>query len=112
MHRLSPVDMAFLYAERRYQRLHVGALCLFEPPSGAGEDFAAKIAHRLRNARDVAPPFDRRLESRMGLKNWVSSGHIELDQHFVHLSLPRPGNIRDLLGMVIWTAPIRCGACI
>ncbi len=100
MRKLSPIDMAFLLAEGRNQPFHVGALCIFDPPKDAPEDFAAEIAGRLRASTAAAPPFNRRLESNWGVKSWVESADFDLAQHFVHLSLPKPGRILELLAMV------------
>lgn len=97
---LSLIDNAFLLMEQRQQPLHVGALCLFTPPPNAPPDFALKLAERLRQSAAAAPPFNRRLVSRAGIKFWDESGDFELAQHFVHLALPKPGRIRELLAMV------------
>jgi diacylglycerol O-acyltransferase len=97
---LSLIDNAFLLMEQRQQPLHVGALCLFTPPPDAPPDFALQLAERLRQSSEAAPPFNRRLVSRAGIKFWDESGDFELAQHFVHLALPRPGRIRELLAMV------------
>ena len=100
MRPLSPIDSAFLLAERRHQPFHVGALSLFRPPDGSGTDAAAEIAARLRETSSATAPFNRRLVSRWGRQSWVESDDFDLAQHFVHLSLPRPGRIRELLAMV------------
>lgn len=100
MRKLSPVDTAFLLAETRNQPFHVGALSLFHPPEGAAEDFVSGIAARLRESKTPAPPFNQRLESRWGLKSWVEARDFDIGQHFVHLSLPKPGRILELLAMV------------
>lgn len=97
---LSLIDNAFLLMEQRQQPLHVGALCLFTPPPDAPPDFALRLAERLRQSQEAAPPFNRRLVSRAGIKFWDESADFELSQHFVHLALPRPGRIRELLAMV------------
>ncbi len=98
---LSPVDTAFLLAERRHQPFHVGALCLYEPPDRDGNGVALEIAERLRQSQRATPPFNRRLlPRRFGLNDWEEAEDFDLAQHFVHLSLPRPGRIRELLAMV------------
>ncbi len=99
MRRLSPIDNAFLMAERRHQPLHVGGLCIFHPPEDAPEGFAADIAAHLRESTTAATPFNRRLESRWGMKSWVEAPDFDMGQHFVHLSLPKPGRILELLAM-------------
>ncbi len=100
MRRLSPVDMAFLRLERRHQPLHVGALALFSPPPGSTPDFAARLAERLNQSQLARSPFDRRPLSRFGRFYWEDDPHFDLAHHFVHLALPRPGRIRELLAMV------------
>lgn len=100
MRRLSPTDVAFLLLERRHQPLHVGALTLLRPPPGAPADFAAQLAARFQQSQYVASPFDRRPLSRLGVFYWEEDPHFDLAHHFVHLALPKPGRIRELLAMV------------
>ena len=100
MRKLNPVDTAFLLAEGRNQPLHVGGLCLFHPPEGEVRDFTAAIAERLRASQQCAPPFNHRLQSRWGIRSWAEADDFDIGQHFVHLSLPKPGRILELLAMV------------
>ncbi|MFA5938706.1 MAG: wax ester/triacylglycerol synthase family O-acyltransferase [Sinimarinibacterium sp.] len=100
MHRLSPIDTAFLLVEQRHMPLHVGGLVLYRPPEGAPPDFASQLASHLRESTHVAPPFDRRPQTRFGFGFWDSEHDFDLAQHFVHLALPKPGRIRELLAMV------------
>ncbi|MGB1581759.1 MAG: WS/DGAT/MGAT family O-acyltransferase, partial [Nevskiales bacterium] len=58
------------------------------------------IADRLRGSNQASAPFNRRLESHWGVKSWVEAKDFDLAQHFVHLSLPKPGRILELLSMV------------
>src|SRR5688572_25810397 len=99
MKRLSPMDALFLLLERRHQPLHVGALTLYEPPPGAPPDFAGQLADRLRQSTVAAPPFNRRLVTRLGVSWWDEDEDFDLAHHFVHMSLPKPGRIRELLAM-------------
>jgi diacylglycerol O-acyltransferase len=100
MKRLTPIDTAFLLMERRQQPLHVGALMLFKPPKDAPADFAGQLAARLRNSTAAAPPFNRRLTGGAAVKFWSEDEDFDLAHHFVHLALPKPGRIRELLAMV------------
>lgn len=100
MRRLSPTDVAFLLLERRHQPLHVGALSLFSPPAGSPPDFASRLATRFGESTSVAPPFDRRPLSRLGVFYWEDDPHFDLAHHVVHMALPKPGRIRELLAMV------------
>ena len=98
--RLTPIDAAFLLMERRQQPLHVGALVLFKPPKNAPADFVGQLAARLRQSTKAAPPFNRRLAGSMAFKYWAEDEDFDLANHFVHLALPRPGRIRELLAMI------------
>lgn len=98
--RLSPIDTAFLLMERRQQPLHVGALALFQPPSDAPPDFAGQLAERLRHETQAAAPFNRRLGGGVALKYWIEDPDFDIAHHFVHLALPKPGRIRELLAMI------------
>ncbi|AXQ30726.1 wax ester/triacylglycerol synthase family O-acyltransferase [Solimonas sp. K1W22B-7] len=100
MKRLAMVDDTFLRFESRRQPLHIGMLMLFEPPAGAGKEFPAQVAERLKQSTRAAPPFNQRLVRRGGLHYWEQDDEFDLAHHFVHLSLPQPGRIRELLAMV------------
>ena len=100
MYKLSLFDDAFLRLESRRQPLHIGMLMLFEPPKDAPADFAAQLAERLRQSTRAVPPFNQRLERRRGLHYWAEAEDFDLAHHFVHMSLPKPGRIRELLSVV------------
>lgn len=100
MRRLSALDVAFLLMERRHTPLHVGALALFSPPKGSPEDFGAQLFERLSRSELAAPPFNRRPLTRLGVFYWDEDSHFDMAHHFVHISLPKPGRIRELLAMV------------
>ena len=100
MKRLTPIDTAFLLMEKRQQPLHVGALILCTPPPSAPADFAAQLAERLRHSTTSAPPFNRRLSGSGAVKFWSEDEDFDIAHHFVHLALPQPGRIRELLAMV------------
>ncbi|PTU33064.1 WS/DGAT/MGAT family O-acyltransferase [Stenotrophobium rhamnosiphilum] len=100
MKRLTPIDTAFLLMEKRQQPLHVGALILCTPPPGAPPDFANQLAERLRHCTTAASPFNRRLTGGGAIKFWSEDEDFDIAHHFVHLALPKPGRIRELLAMV------------
>ncbi|HSW13121.1 MAG TPA: wax ester/triacylglycerol synthase family O-acyltransferase [Solimonas sp.] len=97
--RLSPTDTAFLLMERRHMPLHVGGLVLLQPPKDAPPDFAAQLAGRLLQSAQAARPFNLRPQSRFGLSFWETDSTFDINQHLVHLALPKPGRIRELLAM-------------
>lgn len=100
MKRLALIDDTFLRLESRRQPLHIGMLILLQPPKEAGSDFTKKIAERLREYTAMVAPFNQRLVQRRGIHYWIEDDELDLDHHFVHLSLPEPGRIRELLAMV------------
>jgi len=100
MKRVGLLDDAFLRLESRRTPLHIGVLLLFEPPPGAGPHFTERLAERLRQSSRTAPPFNRRLVERRGIHYWEEDEEFDIDNHFAHTSLPRPGRIRELLAMV------------
>lgn len=100
MKRLTSMDTGFLLLEKRNQPLHVAYLNLYTPPADAGPDFVKKLVERLRSYASPLPPFNQRLEGRIGAGFWMEDPEFDIDQHVIHLALPRPGRIRELLAMV------------
>lgn len=100
MKRLTVLDMGFIHLERRNQPLHVAYLTLLRPPADAPPDFAQTLVARLRSYASPLPPFNQRLESRLGKGFWVEDPEFDIAQHVVHLALPQPGTMDQLLAMV------------
>ncbi len=97
---LSPQDQMFLLLERRNQPMHVGGLQLARPPKDAGPDYTQKLAESIRSHVTAHPPFNLRLERKLGAPFWVEDEEFDIEAHFRHLSLPSPGRIRELLALV------------
>ncbi|TEU30412.1 WS/DGAT/MGAT family O-acyltransferase [Alkanindiges illinoisensis] len=94
MRPLSPIDFIFLSLEKRQQPMHVGGLFLFKLPENAPADFVHQLVEDIRNSRAVpVAPFNQVLNGIF----WGEDEEFDLDQHFRHISLPRPGRIRELL---------------
>jgi diacylglycerol O-acyltransferase len=106
MKKIPLIDDAFLRLESRNQPLHIGVLMLFEPPGNAPEDFATKLVQKLRRADTATGLFNQRLVETRGQHYWEKNEDFDLAHHFVHLALPRPGRIRELLDMV---SRLHCG---
>lgn len=101
MKALTPNDQLFLWLERRNQPMHVGGLILLDAPSGnGGEPFVRKIVAQMRTYTEAVAPFNQRLVSRLGMWFWDEDPEFDLEAHFFHLSLPKPGRIRELLELV------------
>ncbi len=94
------VDQGFLWLERRHQPMHVGGLMLFTPPPEQAAEYAQRFAERARAAKVAQRPFNQRLVRRVGVWFWEEDPDFDIESHFWHLSLPRPGRIRELLALV------------
>ncbi|HEX6243196.1 MAG TPA: wax ester/triacylglycerol synthase domain-containing protein, partial [Polyangiales bacterium] len=88
---LNPVDQLFLFIERRQQPMHVAGLQLFAFPEGANDDYVQDLGAFMREFDEPEPPFDLRLTTRLGLRCWDEDDQFDLDHHFRHEALPRPG---------------------
>ncbi len=100
MKSLSLQDSAFLWIEGRRQPMHVGGLHLYTPPEDAGPDFVTELVEQSRSYAQAVEPYNLRPVFRMGRWQWAEDDHFDLDHHFRHSSLPRPGRIRELLSLV------------
>ncbi|MGY1977555.1 WS/DGAT/MGAT family O-acyltransferase [Nocardia gipuzkoensis] len=98
---IAPVDSVFLLAESREQPMHVGALQLFEPPEGAGDDFAAQVHDKLLGSTDVDPRFRKHPATLFGAPQmaWTYAEEVELDYHVRRLALPGPGRMHQLVDL-------------
>ena len=100
MKTLSPVDQLFLYLEKRQQPMHVAGLQLFSFPEGAGPKYVSELARSIREYSSPEPPFNQRLTRRFGQYQWMEDHQFDMDHHFRHEALPKPGRIRELLSLV------------
>lgn len=80
--------------------MHVGGLQLYEPPQGAGGDFAREFYDRLAAQDDFQPTFRKHPATFVGgIANlaWGYDKDVEVDYHVRRSALPSPGRIRELL---------------
>ena len=97
---LSAADQMFLWAEKRQQPMHVGGLLLFSYPDNAGPKYVTELAEYLREYTQPQAPFNKRLIRKFGQYYWETDTQFDLEHHFRHKGLPRPGRIRELLTQV------------
>lgn len=101
MKKLSPVDQVFLWMEKRQQPMHVGGLQLFSFPEDASTKYLTELAELMRSFDQPTFPFNQRLHrSLLGQYSWVEDTAFDLNHHFHHEALPKPGRIRELLARV------------
>lgn len=97
---LSPTDQLFLWLEKRHQPMHVAGLQLFSFPEGAPDDYVGELAAAMRQYTQVSAPLNQRLGTRYGRYYWKEDESLDLEHHFRHEALPRPGRVRELLARV------------
>lgn len=97
--RLNILDASWLYVESPTTPMQVGGLLTFQIPEGAPDDFVSKIVEDYRKETEVYPPWNRRLKStrlRTLTPTWLEDDDVDMDYHFRHSALPRPGGEREL----------------
>ncbi|HEY5854307.1 MAG TPA: wax ester/triacylglycerol synthase family O-acyltransferase [Aldersonia sp.] len=97
--RIPPLDLSWLLLESPDTPMHVGGLLTFTLPDDAPADYLQKIARALRQQRRVEAPWN--LKVSRGLRDklipsWVEETELDLDHHFRHVALPKPGGEREL----------------
>ncbi|WP_228126959.1 WS/DGAT/MGAT family O-acyltransferase [Perlucidibaca piscinae] len=97
---LSPADQLFLWLEKRQQPMHVAGLQLFTFPEDAGPRYIRDLVEEMRSFNTPQSPFNKRLVSRFGQYFWEEDDQFDLEHHFRHRALPKPGRIRELLSYV------------
>lgn len=100
MRPLSPVDQVFLWLEKRQQPMHVAGMQLFSFPDDAPDDYVSQLAETMRDYTEVEGFLGRRLAFHLGQYYWVRDQAFDLEHHFSHEALPKPGRIRELLALV------------
>lgn len=99
MKALKPMDAAWLYVDSTETPMHVANLSIFSMPPDAGPDWIGKLVADLRSTRCFAAPFNLKLavpRLKSVFPTWVEDEHIDIDYHFRHSALPKPGGEREL----------------
>ncbi len=95
MQQLSGLDATFLYLETAQMPMHVGALHVFELPSGYPGKFVTALRKHIAARLPVAPVLRRRLWwMPLNLANpaWVDAAP-QMREHIVEIKLPRGSDI-------------------
>jgi diacylglycerol O-acyltransferase len=89
-------DSAWLYAESHRTPMQVAMLATFSVPEGR-PDFVGELFARWREVRVFQPPFNYLFRA-APVPSWqeLDDDRIDLDYHFRHSALPRPGSQREL----------------
>jgi diacylglycerol O-acyltransferase len=97
---LSLADQLFLWMEKRQQPMHVGGLHLLSFPEDAGPNYVTDLAEYMSSFQQPEYPFNQRLRTRFGRYYWDEDPQFDLEHHFRHSALPKPGRIRELLSLI------------
>lgn len=100
MERLSLLDNLFLWLEQRRQPLHVAGLQIFRFPDDAGPRYVSELAQFLRGFNSPTPPFNQHLVTKWNGRFWQRDDRFDIDLHFRHVALPRPGDLRELVSFI------------
>ena len=97
MRPLHPIDFIFLSLEKRQQPMHVGGLFLFQIPENAPATFIQDLVSDIRNSESTPiTPFNNKLNGLF----WDEDQEFDIEHHFRHIALPKPGRIRELLAYI------------
>lgn len=99
MKKLNPMDASWLYVESRDTPMQVGNLSIFSLPDDAPDDFVQQLVARARASTKVVSPWNLKLRGgNLGraLPMWVEDTDLDMDYHFRHSALPKPGGEREL----------------
>lgn len=90
-------DISFLIGEKAKAPTHVAAMATFHYPPDAGEDYLQNLVRRWRECTRFVPPFNYRYRP-WPIPSWdvLDDDEVDLDYHFRHSALPRPGGEREL----------------
>lgn len=101
--RLTLLDSGWLTMETPETPMHVGGLMLYALPDNAPDTYMQDMLNWLRDAKEVARPFNRKLHARLPMNldaGWVDDHDIDMEYHVRHAALPKPGRIRELLSLI------------
>ncbi len=104
LRQLSGMDSLFLYAESHRAPLEVGCLQIYDPSTAPrGEVRFKEILATFQDRLDRADVFTQKLvEVPLSLDHpyWVEDEEFDLEYHVRHISLPRPGDWRQLMAQI------------
>lgn len=101
MKRLGTLDASWLAVESEDTPMHVGNMQIFSLPEGAPDTFLRDMVASMRDAGEIAPPWNSKLAwggmlGRVLAPTWKIEKNIDLDYHVRHSALPKPGGEREL----------------
>jgi diacylglycerol O-acyltransferase len=99
--RLSPLDVSFLYMETPTTAMHVGGVCVFEPPA-AGFDYD-QLVKLISQRIGLVPRYRQKVKwvpGKFANPVWVDDTDFDVTYHVRRSALPKPGNREQLKELV------------
>jgi WS/DGAT/MGAT family acyltransferase len=95
--RLSPLDVSFLYLESDTTPMHVGGVCILEPPPD-GFDYD-RLVRVITERIATVPRFRQKVKwvpGHLGNPVWVDDTEFDVTYHVRRSALPKPGTEEQL----------------
>ena len=93
------LDASWLFVESTEAPMQVAQLKIFSLPENAPDDFLSDLVKQFRKSREYYAPWNLKLRNpnlKAMMPVWVEDNDIDLDYHFRHSALPKPGGEREL----------------
>ena len=100
---LSPLDAAFLYAEKSRAPMHVAGLQIYDRSTAPGNVDAEAIVAKVGLRAPLIDRFHRKLLTtplRLDHPHWVEDGAFRAERHVRSIELPAPGSWAELMAAV------------
>jgi diacylglycerol O-acyltransferase len=97
--KLNTMDASWLLVESRETPMHVANLAIFSLPKDAPDDFMQQLVTRAKASKDFVSPWNLKLRGGFlgkALPMWIEEHDVDMDYHFRHSALPKPGGEREL----------------
>ncbi|MCW2674143.1 MAG: hypothetical protein JWP14_2732 [Frankiales bacterium] len=102
MDRLSAVDVSFLYMETPSTPMHVGGVCVLEPPAGVPFDYD-RLVELITERIGLVPRYRQKVRpvpGRLANPVWVDDEDFDVTYHVRRSALPKPGTREQLKELV------------
>ena len=100
--RLSPLDVSFLYMETPTTPMHVGGVCVLDPPA-RGFDYE-RLVELISSRIGLVPRYRQKVKwvpGRLANPVWVDDPDFDVTYHVRRSALPKPGTqaqLKELVG--------------
>ncbi len=95
--RLSPLDVSFLYLETETTPMHVGGVCILQPPDDTFD--YERMVDLIDERIALVPRFRQKVKwipAHLGNPVWVDDNDFDISYHVRRAALPRPGTEEQL----------------